>query len=157
MMEKADNYSFVCEFDPCIRGYNKKSLVRMLCKGDASEVFRYDEEMKCCKPIETNGTASIQDLAWMTNGIVEMECRLMADYKDGKFIPDIEFVFYIDYDVKEYSKFDWEWYSEVMKDGVCTTDFSREDWEECLEKEMFEKMGKYCAFRGIPLMLPPEE
>ena len=28
------------------------------------------------------------------------------------------------------------------------TDFTKEDWKEQLENEMFNKLGKYCKVRG---------
>ena len=66
------------------------------------------------------------------------------------FEPVIDFFICCKYGERD---IDWssdKFYHDIVFDkfdDTPTTDFSREDWKEQLEKEMFDKLDKYCKVR----------
>ena len=150
-MKKLDNYNFTMNW---YGGLTEEIFLKAMRTNNASNIFEYDKKSgECfCLIKENENEPEYRAVALLENGYVDIEANF---YMDKDFEPVIDFVICVKYGEGDN---DWDtdyFYNDVVdNDSILTTDFTKDNWKEQLEKEMFDKLDKYCKVRGYDYTKP---
>ena len=146
-MKKMNNYEFCMNW---YGGLTEEMFLDVMRTNDASSIFKYDNKYGDCFCLikENRYEPEYRAVAILENGYVDIEANF---YMDENNKPIIDFFICCKYGEED---IDWSsdyFYHDIIFDkfdDTPTTDFTKEDWKEQLEKEMFDKLDKYCKVRG---------
>ena len=143
-MKKLNNYDFTMNW---YGGLTEEMFLNAMRTNDASSIFKFDNKYgDCICLIEGNkGEPEYRAVAILENGYVDIEANFFMNENSE---PVIDFFICCKYGERD---IDWSsdnFYYDIVRDDTLLTDFTREDWKEQLEKEMFDKLDKYCEVRG---------
>ena len=143
-MKKLNNYDFTMNW---YGGLTEEMFLNAMRTNDASSIFKFDNKYgDCICLIEGNkGEPEYRAVAILENGYVDIEANFFMNENSE---PVIDFFICCKYGERD---IDWSsdnFYYDIVRDDTLLTDFTREDWKEQLEKEMFDKLDKYCKVRG---------
>ena len=146
-MNKLNNYNFIMNW---YGGLTEDMFLTVMRSNNASKIFRFSERYgDCFCLIEGNkGEPEYRAVAILENGYVDIEANF---YMDEELKPVIDFCICAKFGEEDN---DWDtdnFYHDIVFDefdDTPITDFTKEDWKEQLEKEMFDKLDKYCKVKG---------
>ena len=143
-MKKMNNYNFFMNW---YGGLTEDMFLIAMRSNNASEIFRFNERYgDCFCLIEGNkNEPEYRAVAILENGYVDIEANF---YMDEELKPVIDFCICAKFGEEDN---DWDtddFYHDVVYDDTSITDFTKENWKEQLEKEMFDKLDKYCKVKG---------
>lgn len=149
-MEKMNNYDFCMNWHS---GLTEEMFLDAMRSNNASKIFAYDEDYRECYCIidENVLEPEYRGIAILENGYVDIEANF---YMDKDLYPIIDFFICCKHGERD---IDWDsdfFYGDIVHDYTVLTDFTKEDWKEQLEKEMFDKLDKYCKVRGYDYTKP---
>ena len=149
-MKKMNNYEFITNFN---YGLTEDIFLKVMRTNNASDLFEYDKEGDCCycKEKGNEGEPEYRGIFILENGYVDIEMNFFAAYD---LTPVIDF-----FCCKKFGETEYDWcsdnfYGDVTGDFSVETDFDRDDWKEQLEKEMFNKLDKYCKAKRYDYTKP---
>ena len=143
-MNKLNNYDFIMNW---YGGLTEDIFLKAMRNNDASDIFEYDHRYgDCFCLIEGNkNEPEYRAVAILENGYVDIEANF---YMDEELKPVIDFCICAKFGEEDN---DWDtddFYHDVVYDDTLLTDFTKDNWKEQLEKEMFDKLDKYCKVKG---------
>lgn len=143
-MKKMNNYNFFMNWHS---GLTEDIFLKAMRNNDASDIFGYDHKYGDCYCLieENKDEPEYCAVAILENGYVDIEANF---YMDEELKPVIDF--YICAKFGEGNN-DWDidnFYHDIVYDDTLPTDFTKDNWKEQLEKEMFDKLDKYCKVKG---------
>lgn len=144
-MKKLNNYNFTMNW---YGGLTEEIFLKAMCTNNASNIFKYDKKYGDCYCLieENKNEPYYRAVASLENGYVDIEANLLMN---ENFEPVIDFFICCKYGEKN---IDWssdDFYHDVVYENtLTTTDFTKEDWKEQLETEMFDKLDRYCKVKG---------
>lgn len=151
-MEKMNNYDFFMNW---YNGLTEEIFLNAMRSNDASNIFEFDEKNGDCFCLieENKNEPYYRAVAIMENGHIAIE----ADFWMNEDLePVIDFSMYR----QEGNDKDWcngqgadGFYYDIIDDTL-TTDFTKENWKEQFETEMFDKLDKYCKAKGYDYTKP---
>ena len=152
-MEKMNNYNFFMNW---YGGLTEDMFLTAMRNNNASKIFRFNERYgDCFCLIEGNkNEPEYRAVAILENGYVDIEANFYMNEDNN---PVIDFFVCCKHGERD---IDWSsdnFYHDIVFDefdNTPTTDFTKEDWKEQLEKEMFDKLDKYCKARGYDYTKP---
>lgn len=149
-MEKMNNYDFSMNW---YRGLTEEIFLNAMRNNDASNIFNYNFKYKDCRCIlkENYGEPEYRAIAILENGYVDIEANFFMD-ENSK--PVIDFFICCKHGERD---IDWDsdfFYGDIVHDYTVLTDFIKDNWKEQFEKEMFDKLNKYCKVRGYDYTKP---
>lgn len=149
-MKKMNNYNFTMNW---YGGLTEKIFLKAMRTNNASNIFKYDNKYgDCyCKIKENKDEPEYRAIVILENGCVDIEANF---YMNQKFEPIIDFCICVKY---EKGDEDWgtdDFYNDVVGDDTLLTDFTKKNWKEQLEKEMFDMLDKYCKVKGYDYTKP---
>ena len=139
-----NNYDFSMNW---YNGLTEENFLTAMRNNDASNIFNYNFKYKDCRCILKEYRA----IAILENGYVDIEANFFID-EDSK--PVIDFFICCKHGERD---IDWDsdfFYGDIVHDYTVLTDFTKDDWEEQLEKEMFDKLDKYCKVKNYDYTKP---
>lgn len=150
-MKKMNNYSFTMNW---YGGLTEEIFLKAMRTNNASNIFEYDKKYGDCYCLieENKDEPEYRAIAILENGYIDIEANLLMN---ENFEPVIDFFICCKYRERDN---DWgsdDFYHDVVHENtLITTDFTKDDWEEQLEKEMFNKLDKYCKAKGYDYTKP---
>ena len=146
-MKKMNNYNFFMNW---YGGLTEEMFLNAMRTNDASSIFKYDNKYGDCFCLikENRYEPEYRAVAILENGYVDIEANF---YMDEELKPVIDFCICAKFGEEDN---DWDtdnFYHDIVFnefDDTPTTDFTKEDWKKQFEKEMFDKLDKYCKVRG---------
>lgn len=149
-MEKMNNYDFCMNW---YSGLTEDIFLKAMRSNDASDIFEYDHKYGDCYCLikENEGEPEYRAVAILENGYVDIEANFFMD-EDSK--PVIDFIICVKRGERD---IDWDsdfFYGDIVHDYTVLTDFTKDNWEEQFEKEMFDKLDKYCKARDYDYTKP---
>lgn len=149
-MEKMNNYDFCMNW---YGGLTEDIFLTAMRNNNASNIFKYDNKYggSFCLIEENKGEPEYRGIAILENGYVDIEANFFMD-EDSK--PVIDFFVCCKWGERD---IDWDsdsFYGDIVHDYTVLTDFTKDDWKEQLEKEMFDKLNKYCKVRRYDYTKP---
>lgn len=151
-MKKMNNYEFCMNW---YGGLTEEIFLTAMRNNDASKIFRFSEKYGDCFCLieENKNEPYYRAIAILENGHMAIEVDF---WMNEDLEPVIDFSMYR----QEGNDKDWcngweadGFYYDVIDDTLIT-DFTKDDWEEQLEKEMFNKLDKYCKAKGYDYTKP---
>lgn len=152
-MKKLNNYNFFMNW---YGGLTEEMFLNAMRTNNANNIFEYDKKYGNCYCLieENKDEFEYRAIAILENGYVDIEANLFMN-KD--YEPVIDFCICVKYSDDNKP---WAWgtdgfYNDVVdNDDILTTDFTKDNWKEQLEKEMFDKLDKYCKAKGYDYTKP---
>ena len=149
-MKKLNNYNFTMNW---YGGLTEEMFLKAMRTNNASNIFEYDEKYGDCFCLieENKDEPEYRAVALLENGYVDIEANF---YMNKDFEPVIDFVICVKYGEGDN---DWDtdyFYNDVVGDDTLLTDFTKKNWKEQLEKEMFDMLDKYCKVKGYDYTKP---
>ena len=149
-MKKMNNYNFTMNW---YDGLTEKIFLNAMRNNNASNIFEYDKKYgECYCLIEENkDEPEYRAIAILENGYVDIEANF---FMNKNYEPVIDFCICVKYSEQVE---DWGtdgFYHDVVCNDILLTDFTKDNWKEQLEKEMFDKLDKYCKVKGYDYTKP---
>lgn len=149
-MKKLNNYDFTMNW---YGGLTEEIFLKAIRTNNASNIFEYDKKYGDCYCLieENKDEPEYRGIAILENGYVDIEANF---YMNENSEPIIDFFICCKYGERD---IDWSsdgFYHNIFWDDDLLTDFSKDDWKEQLEKEMFDKLKKYCEVKGYDYTKP---
>lgn len=149
-MKKMNNYDFCMNWHS---GLTEELFITAMRNNDASNIFKYDNKYgsSFCLIEENYGEPEYRAIAILENGYVDIEANF---FMNEDFEPVIDFFICCKRGERD---IDWDsdfFYGDIVHDYTVLTDFTKDDWKEQLEKEMFVKLDKYCKVRNYDYTKP---
>ncbi len=149
-MEKMNNYDFCMNW---YSGLTEDIFLKAMRSNDASDIFEYDHKYGDCYCLikENKGEPEYRAVAILENGYVDIEANFYMNENNN---PVIDFFVCCKHGERD---IDWSsdnFYHDVVCDDDLLTDFTKDDWEKQLEKEMFDNLDKYCKVKGYDYTKP---
>lgn len=149
-MKKMNNYDF------CINWYSgltEDMFITAMRNNDASNIFEYDNKYggSFCLIEENKDETEYRAIAILENGYINIEANF---FMNEDFEPVIDFFICCKCGERD---IDWDsdfFYGDIVHDYTVLTDFTKDNWKEQLEKEMFVKLDKYCKVRNYDYTKP---
>lgn len=149
-MKKMNNYNFTMNW---YGGLTEEIFLKAMRTNNASNIFKYDKKYdECFCLIEENKDATEYcGMTILVNGYVDIEMNFFMNEKNE---PVLDFFCCAKYGDTECDWYADDWYIDIANDDSIKTNFNKDDWKEQLEKEMFEKLSKYCEVQGYDYTKP---